>query len=146
MSTSIAYFTGPFAPMCDAFVTQMRSLGRAYKQQAMLLRMFDNFSKGYSIQGFTITEELASAWSKKRPNEAESTRHSRVGEMHRFARFLEGQGHSTFLVPGKIPRKSLHHPYIFSSGEISRIFDYTSALKRTETYGTKRSGSAQRTV
>src|SRR3546814_17526946 len=74
MSTSKTYFTGPFAPMCDAFVTQMRSLGRAYKQQAMLLRMFDNFSKGYRIQGFTITEELASAWSKKRPSRSENRR------------------------------------------------------------------------
>lgn len=129
MSISNTYFTGPFAPMCDAFVTQMRSLGRAYKQQAMLLRMFDNFSKGYSIQGFTITEEIASAWSRKRPNEAESTRYSRVGEMLRFARFLERQGHSSFPVSVKIPRKSSHLPYIFSSGEISRIFDYTSALK-----------------
>lgn len=121
MSISNSYFTGPFAPMCDAFVTQMRSLGRAYKQQAMLLRMFDNFSNGYSIQGFTIAEELASAWSRKRPNESESTRYSRVGEMHRFARFLERQDHSSFLLSAKIPRKSSHLPYIFSSGEIGRI-------------------------
>ncbi len=126
-----SYFSGPFAPMCEMFVTQRRALGRQYKQQAMLLRMFDNFSKSYSIQEFTIPQELASAWSRKRPNEAETSRYSRVGEMLRFAEFLSQQGYPSYLPQIKISRKSLHVPYIFTVKEIDLILSYVSSLKPT---------------
>ena len=59
MKTS--YFTGPFAPMCESFVAQKRASGIAYEQQAMLLKMFDNFCKGYDVHDFTITKEIATA-------------------------------------------------------------------------------------
>ena len=40
------FFTGPFAPMCESYVTQKRVSGLDYDQQAKLLRLFDNFCKG----------------------------------------------------------------------------------------------------
>ncbi|HHK9608379.1 tyrosine-type recombinase/integrase [Enterobacter hormaechei] len=126
-----SYFSGPFAPMCEVFVTQRRAMGRQYKQQAMLLRMFDNFSKSYNIRDFTIPQELASAWSRKRPNEAESSRYSRVGEMLRFAEFLSRQGYPSYLPQIKTSRKSLHVPYIFTAREIDLILNYVSSLEPT---------------
>lgn len=41
------FFTGPFAPICESYVAQKRASGLDYNQQAKLLRMFDNFCKGY---------------------------------------------------------------------------------------------------
>lgn len=82
------FFTGPFAPICESYVAQKRASGLDYNQQAKLLRMFDNFCKGYEIKDYTITKEIASAWSKKRPNEADATRFSRVSEMQRFSQYL----------------------------------------------------------
>ncbi len=131
MSDTGSYFSGPFAPMCEAFVVQKRATGLQYKQQAMLLRMFDNFSKSYHVQDFKITQEVALAWSKKRPNEAETTRYSRVGEMLRFREFLNNQGYPSFLPPTKISPKRLHVPYIFTRAEIDLILNYVSNLKPT---------------
>lgn len=35
------HFTGPFAPMCEQFVTGKRLLGIDYTQQEKILRAFD---------------------------------------------------------------------------------------------------------
>lgn len=65
------YFSGPFAPMCELFVAQKRATGIKYDQQAIVLRMFDNFCKAFEITNYEITEEIAIAWAEKRPNEKE---------------------------------------------------------------------------
>ena len=125
------YFSGPFAPMCELFVSQKRATGCKYEQQAKLLRMFDNFSKNYPVNDFVITEELALAWSKKRPNEAEITRYGKIGEMQRFANFLVAQGYPSYLPPLHLKPQRLHVPYIFTHEEMRRIFNYLDNLKPT---------------
>ena len=125
------YFDGPFAPMCELFVTQKRAAGLKYDQQAMLLRMFDNFSKDYDIQNYTITEELALDWCSLRQNEKEISRHSRVGEMQRFSVFLSKQGFQSYLLSGLPKKGELHMPYIFSSDEVKRIFIRLDSLEFT---------------
>lgn len=125
------YFTGPFAPMCEAFVAQKRAAGFIYKQQAMLLKMFDNFCKGYEIHDYTITEEIAIAWCQKRPNEKDPTRRSRVGEMQRFAVFLNRQGYPSYLLPVLPKTGEQHVPYIFTKDELASIFEHLDNLEPT---------------
>lgn len=125
------YFTGPFAPMCEAFVSQKRASGLIYKQQAMLLKMFDNFCKEYEIRDYTITKEIATAWCRKRPNEKEPTRRSRVGEMQRFALFLCKQGYTSYLLPALPKTGEKHTPYIFSAEEMASIFARLDRLEPT---------------
>lgn len=90
-------FTGPFAPMCEQFVAERREAGRDYSQQEKILRMFDNFSKDYAVEPFVVSEELAQAWSQKRPNETDINRYNRVMEMQRFSKYLVEQGYPSFL-------------------------------------------------
>lgn len=117
------FFTGPFAPMCESYVTQKRASGSDYSQQAMLLRMFDNFCKGYEIQDYAITKEIALTWCKQRPNEADATRYSRVSEMQRFAQYLCRQGYPSYLLSALPKYGEQHVPYIFSTDELHRIFE-----------------------
>lgn len=125
------YFDGPYAPLCELFVTQKRAAGLAYEQQAMLLRMFDNFCKDYDIHNYTITEEIALAWGKLRNNEKEVTRYGRVSEMQRFSVFLAKQGYSSYLLPGLPKKGEYHKPYIFTRDEVGRIFERLDALEPT---------------
>ena len=81
-----AYFTGPFAPLCEAFVTQKKATGAIYDTQAKLLRQFDNLCKAYNIQEPIITKEIALEWYKQRPNEKLSSRRDRVQVLQQFAR------------------------------------------------------------
>ena len=127
MKTS--YFTGPFAPMCETFVAQKRASGLVYEQQAMLLKMFDNFCKGYEVHDYTITKEIATAWCAKRPNEKEVTRHNRVAEMQRFAVFLCRQGHPSYLLPAIPKSVEKHVPYIFTREEMASIFNRLDKLE-----------------
>lgn len=125
------YFTGPFAPMCEAFVRQKRVSGLDYTQQAMLLRMFDNFCKDYEIQNYAITKEIALAWCQKRPNEKDITRHGRIGEMQRFAQYLCKQGYPSYLLPALPKCGERHVPYIFSVDELRRVFERLDTLVPT---------------
>ena len=103
------FFTGPFAPICESYVAQKRASGLDYNQQAKLLRLFDNFCKDYEIQSYTITKEIALTWCKKRPNEADATRYSRVSEMQRFAQYLCKQGGNVKkCAVGKHPKSEKH--------------------------------------
>lgn len=125
------FFTGPFAPLCESYVAQKRASGLDYTQQARLLRMFDNFCKNYEIQNYTITKKVALEWSKKRPNEADATRHSRVSEMQRFSQYLCKQGYPSYLLPALPKCGEQHVPYIFSVDELHRIFERLDTLTPT---------------
>ena len=122
-------FSGPFAPMCESFVAQKRAYGVDYSQQELLLRMFDNFSKAYMVDPYIITEELAIAWSQKRPNESDATRYNRIMEMQRFSKYLLEQGYPSYLPQVKPTHCSTHTPYIFTHDEIHRIFAVVDSLK-----------------
>jgi integrase len=125
------FFSGPFAPLCEIFVKQKQAAGLKYHQQAKILKQFDNFSKSYSIKNYTITEELALAWCRKRPNESDNYRYSRAGEMQRFSEFLAKQGNPSYLLPDR-PRKGPRHiPYIFTMDEMKLIFQRLDSLEST---------------
>ena len=122
-------FTGPFAPMCEQFVAERREAGRDYSQQEKILRMFDNFSKDYAAEPFVVSEELAQAWSQKRPNETDINRYNRVMEMQRFSKYLVEQGYPSFLTGIRLSKHYTHTPYIFTEDEIRRIFQIADSLE-----------------
>jgi integrase len=124
-------FTGPFAPICELFVSQRRATGREYKQQSRLLRQFDDFCKSFDVKDYTITEEMALAWCQKRSNEKEVSRYSRVGEMQRFSVFLKQQGYLSYLLPVLPKHGNSHPPYIFTQEELSRFFRCLDRLMPT---------------
>ncbi len=68
------------------------------------------------------------AWCKKRPNEADTTRYGRVGEMQRFAQYLCQQGYPSYLLAALPKCGEQHAPYIFSVEELHRIFERLDTL------------------
>lgn len=129
--TEKRYFTGPFATLCEQYVALKKASGLDFRQQAMLLRMFDNFCKDYKVDNFTITKEIAIEWSRQRPNESEVYRSGRIGVMHRFSEFLCQQGYTSYLLPARPKAHSEHTPYIFSKDELHRIFERLDNLVPT---------------
>ena len=115
-------FTGPFAPLCEAFVKQKRAIGVQYNGQIWILRRFDKFAKDFNIQENIVSKELASAWAKKSPNESTSHYNNRLYVMWRFADFLVQQGYDSYLKRFKLRRNSKHTPYVFTKDEMRKIF------------------------
>ncbi len=122
-------FSGPFAPMCEKFVAQKRMLGAEYTQQERILRRFDAFSSAYNVEPYIISEELASAWSRKSPNETDANRYNRVMEMLRFSKFLVEQGYASFLTDSYPVKRSAHTPYVFTKEELQRFFHVVDSLE-----------------
>jgi len=122
-------FTGPFAPMCEAFVKQRRALGASYNGQIWVLRRFDNLAKNFDIQDFTITRELAGAWMEKSPNESGSYHSVRLYTIWHFADFLVQQGCDSYWRRFKLRKNSTHVPYVFTKDELRQIF---AALDKME--------------
>ena len=122
-------FNGPFAPMCEMFVTQKRACGLLYETQAKILRQFDDFCKTRNVTDYTITEELAKEWYQRRPNEKDSSRRDRVQVLQKFSEFLCHQGYPSYLFPVLPKRGENHEPYIFSKEELHRLFARIDALE-----------------
>ena len=122
-------FSGPFAPMCEKFVAQKRMLGAEYTQQENILRRFDNFSSAFEVEPYIISQELASAWSCKFPNETDMNRYNRVMEMLRFSKFLVTEGYPSFLTDSYPVKCSTHTPYIFTKEELQRFFRVVDSLE-----------------
>jgi integrase len=117
-----SYFSGPFAELCEQFVTQKRATGVLYDSQAKRLRQFDNFCKDYDIQNYSVTEELVAAYCIRRPNESDASRRDRIYIVRTFADFLARQGFTSYVLP-ELPKRGMpHKPYIFTKDEIHRIF------------------------
>lgn len=123
------YFSGPFAPMCELFVTQKRATGLLYDSQAKRLRQFDNFCKDYDIQNYSITEDLMATYCIRRPNESDSSRRDRVFIVRAFADFLVRQGYTSYVLPELPKRGQPHKPYVFTREEMIRIFERLDALE-----------------
>ena len=123
------YFTGPFAPMLEKYVSQKRAAGLVYSTQAKRLRQFDNFCKGFEIHGFSITEDVAQAWYRPYPNEKDSSRRDRIQAVHGFAEFLCTQGFRSCLFP-EIPRRGeRYEPYIFTREQVETLFGYFDRME-----------------
>ena len=123
------YFTGPFAPMLEKYVSQKRAAGLVYSTQAKRLRQFDNFCKGFEIHDFSISEDVAQAWYRPYPNEKDSSRRDRIQAVHGFAEFLCTQGFRSCLFP-EIPRRGeRYEPYIFSREQMEALFGYFDRME-----------------
>lgn len=122
MSRNYKTFTGPFAPMCEAFIRQKQALGYKYISGYWILRSFDSFSNAYDVHDYELTKEMVQEWSRRRPNESETHRSARVLELQKLSFFLIQQGYSSYLAPPHRHTSSSHTPYIFTHDEIQRIF------------------------
>lgn len=123
------YFTGPFASLCEQFVSQKKALGIGFLTGEKRLRQFDNFCKQYQIDNFTLTEDLVIAYSKRKPNESDNSRRDRICVVRTFAIFLQKQGYKTFVLPELPKPGEPHKPYIFTKEEMNNIFNKLDSLE-----------------
>lgn len=119
----VGTFDGPYAPMLSLFVKQKQSLGYDYVGGYNALHVFDTFSKDYEIHNYELTKEIVLDWAKKRPNEKDSTRSSRIMYLQHFATFLNSQGYIGYIAPPQKYRYPQHTAYVFTKDEMRRLFN-----------------------
>lgn len=120
---TVGTFSGPFAPMLDLYVKQKQSLGYEYVGGYNALHVFDTFSKSYNIKNYELTKDIVLDWGKKRPNENNTTRSSRIMYLQHFATYLNSQGYTGYISPPQKYHFPQHTAYVFTKKEIHNFFN-----------------------
>jgi len=97
------------------YIKEMRACGYKYIKGASLLKQFDTLAAKENLSEVKLPKKLVLLWTKKRPNETDSTINGRISTARRLARYMVRLGHKAFIYPAaavKIARYS-YIPYIF---------------------------------
>jgi len=117
-------YPGNLAQMCSGLIAEKRALGFIYNTEAERMWEFSRFTEKFGIPQNTLTEEVVVEWLKKRPNESDSNRYSRLTLVRSLAEYMRRFGYEAFIpsgdAVGKIRRSFV--PHIFTHDEIHRIF------------------------
>ncbi|MBT2738089.1 tyrosine-type recombinase/integrase [Bacillus sp. ISL-7] len=117
-------YTSCLSDLLNGFVKEQRAVGYKYIKGASLLKQLDNFLEQGHVTEKRLTKEMVLTWTKKRPNETESTRNGRISIARGFAKYMVRLGYEAFIYPAaavSITRYS-YIPYIFSEEEMRKIF------------------------
>jgi integrase/recombinase XerD len=121
-------YSSPFQEFIEGVVHQKRSLGYKYDSCARTLYRFDRFCLEYGCTEPMLSKELVTAWSQKRPNEAQATLRNRVGVVRQLAVYMTHLGAGAYVLPkNTIPKGPRYMPYIFSNEELAAFFRQTDA-------------------
>jgi len=116
-------YEGVFAQLLTDFIVFKRSLGYKYEAEADELYRFSKFSTTFEISEPKLTKDIVQAWCGQRSNEGGKNNRRRICTLRQFALYLNSVGHPAHIVP---PASNTRHytyiPYIFTHGEIERIF------------------------
>ena len=122
-------FKSRFATRIQEFIAQKNALGFGYLESSRLLRDFDRFCLTYFPDADSLTENLCLAWATKKDTEGNNTFRNRMMAVREFARYLNRNGETAYVLPPDIARKDTPYaPYIYTEAEILAIWDVLDHL------------------
>jgi len=120
---------GVLNPFIKDFIQIRHNLGYKSTSMEISLRAFDTFAYQAGLREIEISRDLAEEWCKRRKGEANDTWSHRINFLRQFSIYLLNMGYNAHT-PYKPPSKRDHFsPYIFSSEEITKIFEAADSLK-----------------
>ena len=122
-------FKSRFATRIQEFIAQKNALGFGYLESSRLLRDFDRFCLTYFPDADSLIENLCLAWATKKDTEGNNTFRNRMMPVREFARYLNRNGETAYVLPPDIARKDTPYaPYIYTEAEILAIWDVLDHL------------------
>ena len=122
-------FKSRFATRIQEFIAQKNALGFGYLESSRLLRDFDRLCLTYFPDADSLTENLCLAWATKKDTEGNNTFRNRMMPVREFARYLNRNGETAYVLPPDIARKDTPYaPYIYTEAEILAIWDVLDHL------------------
>jgi len=105
----------------EVFISEKRSLGYKYQNEANFLRCFDNFiaSKGYT--GLTLTRAMVLEYSVRPETETKKTRKNKLSIIKLFAQYLVRNGECAYIYE-EVLGDSYSLPYVFDQSETEAFF------------------------
>lgn len=128
-------FESCFAARIEDFIAQKNALGFGYLESSRLLRDFDRFCLARFPDAEFLTEEICLAWATKKDTEGNNTFRNRMMPVREFARYLNRNGETAYVLPPDIARKDAPYaPYIYTEAEIQAIWNVLDHLKPRGSY------------
>ncbi|MFY0387920.1 tyrosine-type recombinase/integrase [Hominicoprocola fusiformis] len=122
-------FESHFAARIEAFISQKNALGFGYLESSRILRDFDRFCLTQFPDEDFLTEEICLAWATKKDTEGNNTFRNRMMPVREFARYLNRNGETAYILPPDIARKDAPYaPYIYTEAEILAIWNVLDHL------------------
>lgn len=105
------------------------ALGFKFVTQQVTLSQLDDFAILQREKSSAITKEFAAKWSKKRPNESELYRYTRISIVAQFSKYLCDNKIKSFIP--KLPPYpgSTFIPYIYTPADMEAILKASSELR-----------------
>ena len=123
-------FESGFAARIEDFIAQKNALGFGYQESSRLLRDFDRFCLTHFPDVEFLTEEICLAWATKKSTEGNNTFRNRMMPLREFARYLNRNGETAYVLPPNIAQKeTAYAPYIYTEAEILAIWNVLDHLE-----------------
>jgi integrase len=108
------------------FIELKQAIGYKYYTEAGRLKCFDSFILSKYPECTELTKEVILAWCSKTLYEAQANQCSRASIIRQFAKYLDAIGLKAYILPKSYyPAGAQYIPYIYSSSELTRIFNET---------------------
>jgi integrase len=119
-------YLSAFAPHIIGLIEQKRALGYKYGSEIGILKRFDQFCHENYPTTDCLTQEIMIQWANPRPGEHPSTLQGRLSPVRELAKYMARLGLEVYIMPkGLMPRVMRYTPHIYSSNELSLIFEQT---------------------
>lgn len=118
-------FTSNLSELLNGYVAEQRAVGYKYIKGASLLKQLDIYLVESHLTEKRLTKEIVFHWTRKKPNETDSTRSGRISIVRGFAKYMVRLGYEAYIYPAAavtITRYS-YIPYIFTVSEIRNLFN-----------------------
>ena len=115
-------FRSGMAEQMECFIEYKEASGFQRRSFLKPLQAFDHFCEARGITDVSFTEEDASVWAVKRPNEAVTTHYSRVNFAKNFLIYLGRKGFNVFVPHDVKSIPTDFQPHIYTDDEIARYF------------------------
>ena len=130
MSKKTVAFESILGELIAGYIEEKRAVGYKYIKPSSLLKQFDTLAAKEHLREKKLPKELVLLWTKKRPNETDSSRDGRISIVRELAKYMVRLGYEAYIFPAAaitIDRYS-YVPYIFSEEELKSILPYATVI------------------
>lgn len=117
-------FSSGIAAHIEAFIRQKHALGHPYKESARILGHFDQMIFRDFPEADHISKEICDQWLREKTGEHPNGLHRRVTPVRQLAKYMNGVGVSSYVLPGNIPNKQIRYEaHIYTEQELKAFFN-----------------------
>lgn len=119
---SYTYSSG-IAGVIIAFIELKQASGYPYQSSSRILSVFDGMITERFPDANTITKEICNKWIHYKPDEHPNGLLRRVTPVRQLAKYMNGIGVSSYILPGHIPNKQIRYEaHIYTEEELKSFF------------------------